>query len=124
MTWGDIIWDQGDNFRKFIHWGSHRATWIECTESFLSVLLTRFRKNHNTQQFIKMRERWKEAEDTVNSVDANIFMNLSFDILNHDLLIGKLEAYGFSLTFLRCIRSYVNQRLQRTGVNNNYLKSN
>ena len=71
-----------------------------------------------------MREKWKEAEDTVNSVDANIFMNLSFDILNHDLLIGKLEAYGFSLTFLRCIRSYVNQRLQRTGVNNNYLKSN
>ena len=44
----------------------------------------------------------------------------AFDTLNHDLLIAKLEAYGLSINSLRYIRSYLNQRLQRTGVNNTF----
>ena len=64
--------------------------------------------------------------DKGNFVDA-IFMNLSkaFDTLNHDLLIAKLEVYGFSIISLRYIRSYLNQRLQRTSSNNSFtLKKN
>ena len=53
---------------------------------------------HNTQHFLlKILEKWREALDKGNFVDA-IFMDLSkaVNILSHDLLIGKLEAYGFS----------------------------
>ena len=53
---------------------------------------------YNTQHFLlKILEKWREALDKGNFVDA-IFMDLSraFNILSHDLLIGKLEAYGFS----------------------------
>ena len=41
-----------------------------------------------------MLEKWKDALDKSNFVDA-IFMGLSKDLdtLNHDLLIAKLEAY-------------------------------
>ena len=64
-----------------------------------------------------MLELWKE---TLNKVGA-IFMNLSkaFDTLNHDLLIAKHEAYGFSENSLNYIQSYYN-RLQRTNVNINF----
>ena len=43
-----------------------------------------------------MLEKFKEVLDKGYSVSA-IFMNLSkgFDTLDHDLLIAKLEAYGF-----------------------------
>ena len=49
------------------------------------------------------------------------FIDLSkaFDTLNHDLLIAKLEAYGFSVNSLSYIHSYLNKRLQKTNVNNN-----
>ena len=68
-----------------------------------------------------MLEKWKEALDKGNFADA-ILMDLSkaFDTLNHDLLIAKLEAYGLSINSLRYIRSYLNQRLQRKGVNNSF----
>ena len=91
----------------------------EYIEPFLSKVLTGFRKNHNTQHsLLNMLESFKEALDKVTSV-STIFMNLSkaFDILNHDLLIAKLEAYGFSAKSLSCIHSYLNKRLQKTIVN-------
>ena len=91
-------------------------------EPYFSSFLTGFRKNHNTQHsLLKMLELWKEALDKGKSVGA-IFMDLSkaFDTLNHDLLIAKLEAYGFSENSLNYIQSYLRNRLQRTNVNNNF----
>ena len=44
----------------------------------------------------------------------------AFDILNHDLLIAKLKAEGFSKNSLNYIQSYLRNRLQRTNVNNNF----
>ena len=46
-------------------------------------------------------------------------LSKAFDTLNHDLLIAKLEAYGFSKNSLNYIQSYLRNRLQRTNVNNN-----
>ena len=80
-------------------------------EAYFSNFLTGFRKNHNTQHsLLKMLELWKEALDKGKSVDA-IFMDLSkaFDALHHDLLIAKLEAYGFSENSLNYIQSYFTQ---------------
>ena len=39
------------------------------------------------------------------------------DILNHDLLIAKLEVYGFSAKSLFGIRNYLNKRLQKRNDN-------
>ena len=73
----------------------------EYIEPFLSKVLTGFRKNHNTQHsLLKMLENFNKALDKSNSVSA-IFVDLfkAFDTLNHDLLIAKLEAYGFLQSF-------------------------
>ena len=50
---------------------------------------------------------------------AVILMNLSkpFDTINHSLLLAKLEAYGFSITSLKLMQSYLCNRFQRTSVN-------
>ena len=63
--------------------------------------------NHNTQHsLLEMLELWKKALDKGKSVGA-IFMDLSkaFDTLNHDLLIVKFEANGFSENSLNYIQS-------------------
>ena len=68
-----------------------------------------------------MLELVKETLDRDKSVGA-IFMNLSkgFDTLSHNLLMAKLEAYGFSKNSLNCIQGYLGNYLQRTNVNNNF----
>ena len=91
-------------------------------EPLFSTLLTGFRKNRSTQHsLLKMLELWKEALDQRKSVSA-IFMDLSkaFDTINHDLLLAKLETYGFSENSIGYIQSYLDNRLQRTNVNNNF----
>ena len=91
-------------------------------ESIFSNVLTGFRKNHGTQNdLIKMIELWKKALDENKNIGA-IFMDLSkaFDTLNHNLLIAKLNAYGFSKNSLLFIQSYLENRYQRTNVNNTF----
>ena len=58
-----------------------------------------------------MLEKWKNTLDKGKHVDA-VFMYLSkaFDTLNHDLLIAKLEAYGFSNNALLFMLSYLKNR--------------
>ena len=51
-----------------------------------------------------------------------VLMDLSkaFYCLNHDLLIAKLHAYGFSKKSLQLIMSYLKNRWQRTKVNTSF----
>ena len=44
-------------------------------------------------------------------------LSKAFDTLNHDLLIAKLHAYGFSEESLELTKSYLTNRRQRTKVN-------
>ena len=44
-------------------------------------------------------------------------LSKTFVTLNRDLLIAKLEAYGFSDQSLSYIHSYLNKRLQKANVN-------
>ena len=44
----------------------------------------------------------------------------AFDCLNHDLLLAKLNAYGFDLAALQFTCSYLKERKQRTKVGSPY----
>ena len=49
-------------------------------------------------------------------------MDLSnaFDCLNHEFLIAKLSAYGFGMSALRLIHSYLNERKQMVMMNGSF----
>ena len=47
-------------------------------------------------------------------------LSKAFDCLNHDLLIAKLEAYGFGKGALQLIHSYLDRRTQRVKVNGSF----
>ena len=44
-------------------------------------------------------------------------LSKAFDCLSHDLLIAKLNAYGFSKNALKFINNYLTGRTQRTRIN-------
>ena len=47
-------------------------------------------------------------------------LSKAFDCLSHELLIAKLEAYGFDKSALKFIYDYLKKRMQRTKVNGSY----
>ena len=93
-------------------------------ESTFSPNLTAFRKNHSTQNAsLNMIEKWKHAIDKGKKV-GTIFMDLSkaFDTLNHNLLLAKLTAYGFSFNAIKFVQRYLSEQFQRVNINNNFSK--
>ena len=44
-------------------------------------------------------------------------LSKAFDTINHELLIAKLNAYGFSKDVLKLIFSYMSDRWQRIKIN-------
>ena len=44
----------------------------------------------------------------------------AFDTINHSLLVTSLETYGFSLTSLKLMQSYLCKRFQRTTINGSF----
>ena len=89
---------------------------------YLSPYLFGYRKNHSSEQCLAiMLEAWKKALDLKYSAGAVLTdLSKAFDCLNHELLIAKLDAYGFGQSALNFIYNYLNQRKQRTKVNNAY----
>ena len=66
-------------------------------------------------------EKWKKKLDNKGYAGA-ISMDLSkaFDTINHELLIAKLYAYGFSKDALKLINSYMSNRWQRTKIDKSF----
>ena len=75
---------------------------------YLSQNLCGYRKSFSTQTALTMLpEKWKKILGDIGYAGA-VLMDLSkaFDTINHELLIAKLHAYGFSkeaLTLLLAI---------------------
>ena len=91
-------------------------------DKYLSNYLCGFRKGFSTQYcLITMLEKWKKALDNRKNAGALLTdLSKAFDCLNHELLIAKLEAYGFDYLALAYIFSYLSCRKQRTKVNNSF----
>ena len=47
-------------------------------------------------------------------------LSKALNTINHDLLIAKLNAYGFTKNSLRLIKSYLSNRWQRTKINTSF----
>ena len=91
--------------------------------SFLFPLLCGFREGYRTQHaLLRLIETCKKTLDNKGGVARALLMDLSkaFDCLNHELLIAKLSAYGFSTSALRLIHSYLNQRKQKVKMNGSF----
>ena len=89
---------------------------------FFSKYQCGFRKGFSPHHcLVSMLEKWKSATDNKKSFGA-VLTDLPkvFDCLSHDLLIAKLNAYGFSMSALRFVHSYLKNRTQITKINSEY----
>ena len=79
-----------------------------------------FRKGFSTQQcLLALLEKWKRSIDRGKVFGALLTdVSKAFHCLNHDLLIAKLNAYGFSFHALILIHDYLLNRKQRARINN------
>ena len=94
----------------------------EYFEQFLSKYQCGFRKGFSAQHsLLSMLEKWKSAVDNKKVFGALLTdLSKAFDCLSHDLLIAKLNAYGFSMAALRLVQNYLSNRKQRTKINTEY----
>ena len=94
----------------------------EFIEKHLSPYLCGYRSGFNSQYaLVAMVEKLKKCLDE-GGVTGAILMDLSkaFDTINHELMIAKLEAYGFGEDALHIVQSYLSDRWQRTKVNTSF----
>ena len=91
-------------------------------DQILSKYQCGFRKGFNAQHcLLAMLEKWKKAVDTKKVFGALLTdLSKAFSCLPHDLVIAKLNAYGFSLPALNLIQNYLANKKQRTKINNSY----
>ena len=47
-------------------------------------------------------------------------LSKAFDVLNHSLLLAKMDAYGFSVKIRTFIQSHLNKRMQKVSVNRKF----
>ena len=82
---------------------------------------------HGTQHsLLTMLGKWKRGIDNGAYVTV-LFMDLlrAFDTINHDLMLVKLKAYGFSFNALKLMHSYLKNIKQKVQISNKFsLKRN
>ena len=93
---------------------------------FMDPLLSKyqcgFRRGFGAQDcLLAMLEKWKSSVDKRKTFGVLLTdFSKAFDCLSHDLIIAKLNAYGFGLPALNLMQSYLSERKQRTKVNQDY----
>ena len=104
--------------------GNIKLLWSK--SGFLDFILSKcqcgFRRGYNEQHcLITLTEKWKKSVDN-GWVFSALFTDLSkvFDCLSHEILITKLDAYGFHKNTLKLVNSYLSNRKQRVKINDKY----
>ena len=89
---------------------------------FLSPLLCGFQIGYNTQHaLLRFLEGCKAAMNDGGFAGALLMdHSKASNSLNHELLLVKLHAYGFSRSALALIHSYLSNRRQRVKTNGSY----
>ena len=75
-------------------------------------LLCGFRKGYSTQHaLINLLQKWQKYLDVSDGIIGTLVMDLSkpYDCVNDDLIIAKLEAYGFGKSSLKLLQNYLSQ---------------
>ena len=91
----------------------------EYTDKDLLPFLCGHRKGFNTETAVlSLLVKWKSTLDKKRFAGA-VLMNLSkaFDTINHEVMIAKLNAYGFSEPSLKLLCNYLKDRLQHIKIN-------
>ena len=107
-------------FERLMH---HQVS--EYIDKHLSPFLCGYRKGFNTQTaLLSLLEKWKSTLDKKEFAGA-VLMDLSkafdtFDTISHELLIAKLNPYGFSEPSLKLIYDYLKDRLQHIKINSTF----
>ena len=91
-------------------------------DKLLSKYQCWFRKGYNAQHcLLAMIERWKKAVDNGNVFGALLTdLSKAFVCLPHNLIIAKLNSYGFNLAALNLIHNYLTKRKQRNKISHSY----
>ena len=87
-------------------------------EHHFSPFISAYRKSFSTEHvLIRRLEDWRNKLD--NNVLGAVLTDLSkaFDCIPHDLLVVKLDAYGFNRDTVAYIYSYLKNRKQRVRIN-------
>lgn len=91
-------------------------------DQFLSKCQCGFRKRFSTQDcLLAMMEKLKRTVDNGNNFEVLLTdLSKALDCFSHELIIAKLNAFGFSLPALKVFQSYFSNWLQQTKVNDSY----
>ena len=92
---------------------------ISKMQHHFSPFISAYRKPFSTEHvFIRLLEDWRNKLDNNNVVGA-VLKDLfkTFDCIPHDLLVVKLDAYGFNRHIVAYIYSYLKNRKQCFRIN-------
>lgn len=85
-----------------------------CTNQLDSEFQHAYKKNHSTcTALVQMTDDWLRQIDDKNIVGAVLLdFSAAFDVIDHELLLGKLFTYGFGNNAIKWVRSYLSDRSQ------------
>ena len=89
-------------------------------DSLLSKYQCGFRRGYNAQHcLVSLIEKWKKSVDNGGAFGALLTdLSKAFDCLPHELLIARLDAYGFDKSSLKLITSQIEKK--RVKINDRY----
>ena len=91
-------------------------------DSLLSKYLSGFRRGFSAQNcLLVMLKKWKSPVDKRKALGVVLTdVSKAYDCLSHELIIAKLNVYGFSLPALKLMQRYLSERKQRAKINQAY----